>query len=132
MKIKSMLATALLLTGLIGADANAVTCTLKASTSYVPIGQPFSYRIGILGTQFGPVPPATVRPYTVVFFGTKNGVSDISSSGETYPATFPFGYSTLTGYANVGGFTGNYVRYALIYREGLLQCVTNAVGITLE
>ena len=46
--------------------------------------------------------------------------------------TIPFGNSTLTGYGNVGGISGDYVRCALIYREGYLQCVTNAVSVRLE
>ena len=67
-----------------------------------------------------------------MFHGTKNGVSDIPAGGETYPALFPYYYSTLTGYGNPGGFSGNYFRYALIYANGQLVCATNSVIVTLQ
>jgi hypothetical protein len=83
--------------------------------------------------DFSPLPPPTYRPFTVVFHGTKNGVSDIGPEGETYPENVPGNYATvLPGYLNTGAFAGNYLRYARIYRNGQLFCVTNAIGMTLQ
>jgi hypothetical protein len=133
MKFKSILMSALLLSGLMAGHASAVTCTLSVSSNYIPVGQPFTFGVYINpGLLPGPLPPPSFRPYSVVFYGTKNGVSDIPAGGETYPALFPNYYSTLTGYGNPGGFSGNYLRYALIYANGQLACVTNSVSVTLQ
>jgi hypothetical protein len=134
MKFKSMLMSALLLSGLMVGHANAATtgCSLSVSQSYVAVGQTFSYGVTIFELLPGPFPPPSYKPYTVVFYGSKNGVSDIPASGETYPATFARGSHTLTGYGNPGGYSGNYLRYAVIYKEGQYFCVTNSVNVTLQ
>ncbi len=134
MKLKSIIMSALLLSGWVCGQASAaVSCTLSASSSYIPLGQLFTLGVNINpGLLPGPLPPPTYRPFTVIFYGTKNGVSDIPAGGETYPALFPYYYSTLTGYGNPGGLSGNYLRYALIYKDGQLFCVTNSVNVTLQ
>ncbi len=132
MKFKSIVLSALLLTGLAAGSANAAYCSLNVSHSYVPVGQDFTYGITIDDSLPGPLPPSWYRIFTVVFYGAKNGVADIPASGETYPALFPYYNSTLTGYNNIGGLTGQYVRYALIYQGDQLVCVTNAVNVTLQ
>ncbi len=136
MKMKSLAISALLLTGLIASHQVSATpyCTLSASQSYVPFGQPFTYGISINDQLPGPLPPPWYRVFRVVFYGYKNGVADIPASGETYPGLFPYYNSTLTGFANVGPFTGNYIRFALIYQGDSTQpyCSTNAVNVTLQ
>ncbi|HEX3766105.1 MAG TPA: hypothetical protein VHW23_45725 [Kofleriaceae bacterium] len=91
----------------------------------------FTYTVSIW--DFGPLDPAAA--FTIVFFGAKNGVTDIPASGEQYPGTFGYGDNVLTGYQNLpsGAVVGNYIRWALIYdRLGNLSCVTNAVNVTLQ
>lgn len=133
MKFKSIVMSALLLTGLAAGHAQAApSCSLSASHSYVPVGQDFTYSISIYDSLPGPLPPPWYRIFTVVFYGFKNGVADIPASGETYPALFPYYNSTLTGYNNVGGLTGQYIRYALILHNGQVVCATNAVNVTLQ
>ena len=143
MKLKSLFIAALALGSLAAGQATAQdseknsptypNCSLAASHSYVPIGQSYNYSIRVLFPDFSPLPPPTFRPFTVVFYGTKNGVSDIGPEGETYPSNIPGNHTAiLPGYYNTGAFAGNYVRYALIYRDGQLFCVTNAIGISLQ
>ena len=143
MKFKSLFIAALVLSGLAAGQASAQdseksytsypNCSLAASHSYVPVGQSYNYSIRVSFSDFGPPPPPTFLPFTVVFYGTKNGVSDIGPEGETYPSNIPGNYTAiLPGYYNTGAFAGNYMRYALIYRNGQLFCVTNAIGITLQ
>jgi hypothetical protein len=148
MKLKSLLIAALALGGLAAGQASAqnsekdaplypnigsADCTLAASHYNVPVGQSYSYLVRVSFTDFSPLPPPTYRPFTVVFYGTKNGVSDIGPGGETYPSNVPGNYATvLPGYFNTGAFTGSYVRYARIYRNGQLFCVTNAVSMSLQ
>jgi hypothetical protein len=143
MKLKSLLIAALALAGLAAGQASAQdseknspnypNCSLAASHSYVPVGQSYNYSIRVSFVDFGPLPGPTFRPFTVVFYGTKNGVSDIGPEGETYPSNIPGNYTAiLPGYYNTGAFAGNYMRYALIYKNGQLFCVTNAIGITLQ
>ena len=148
MKLKSLFIAVLALSGLAAGQATAqdsekdppshpnigsADCSLAASHSYVPIGQSYNYSIRVSFVDFGPLPPPTFRPFTVVFYGTKNGVSDIGPEGETYPSNIPGNHTAiLPGYYNTGAFAGNYVRYALIYRNGQLFCVTNAIGISLQ
>jgi hypothetical protein len=132
MKLKSIVISALLLTGLAAGNANAAYCSLSVSHAYVPLGQDFTYGITIDDSLPGPLPPSWYRPFTVVFYGFKNGVADIPASGETYPAQFPYYNSTLTGYNNIGGLTGQYIRYAVILQNGQVACVTNPVNVTLQ
>ena len=148
MKLKSLFIAALALSGLAAGQATAqdsekdlanysnigfADCSLAASHHHVPVGQSYSYSIRVSFPDFGPFPPPTFRPFTVVFFGTKNGVSDIGPEGETYPSNIPGNHTAiLPGYYNTGAFTGSYVRYARIYRDGQLFCVTNAIGMTLQ
>ncbi len=108
-------------------------CSLAASHFYVPVGQSYSYSIRVSFPDFSPLPPPTFRPFTVVFFGTKNGVSDIGPGGETYPSNIPGNHpAVLPGYFNTGAFTGSYVRYARIYRNGQLFCTTNTISMSLQ
>ena len=148
MKLKSLLIAALALAGLAAGQASAqdsekeapghpnigsAHCSLAASHYYVPVGQSYSYSIRVSFVDFSPLPPPTFRPFTVVFFGTKNGVSDIGPGGETYPSNIPGNHpAVLPGYFNTGAFTGSYVRYARIYRGGQLFCVTNSIDMSLQ
>lgn len=114
-------------------NIGSTDCTLAASHHVVPVGEAYSYQIRISFVDFSPLPPPTYRPFTVVFHGTKNGVSDIGPEGETYPNNVPGNHTTvLPGYFNTGAFAGTYLRYARIYRNGQLFCVTNAIGMTLQ
>lgn len=139
MMLRSMLAGVLLLTTLATGRASADDfCSLDVNpSSYVPVGQYFSYGIDIKVKLLpGPLPPPELRPgppFTVVFHGSKNGVADIGSEGEFYPAGFGYGHSNLTGYGNPGGFSGTYLRYAVIYDDdGREYCVTNTVAVVLQ
>jgi hypothetical protein len=129
MKLKISLAIATLVSVLAVVDAHAASCSL-AAPSVVARGQFFSFTVDIF--DFGPLDPSPA--FTIVFFGAKNGVTDIPPSGEPYPRTV--GYSSeLTGYQNLpsGAVVGDYIRWALIYdRLGNLSCVTNAVNVTLQ
>jgi hypothetical protein len=112
------------------ADAHA-DCDLAVSSSFVPRGQFFSYTVRLW--DFGPTDPEGA--YTIVFFGAKNGVADIPSSGEPYPGVYGLGDHVLTGFQDVpsGVFAGNYIRWALVYDEhGNVFCGTNAVNVTLQ
>lgn len=139
MKLHSLLTAGLLISALATSDANADShCSLSVSSSTVAPGQSFSYGIDIIG--IGPLPSPLppnypTPPFTVVFYGSKNGANDIPSSGETYPATFPFFHSDLTGYGNPssGVAAGTYVRYANIYSStGYYYCTTNDVQVVLQ
>jgi hypothetical protein len=142
MKLKSILAAALLLSGFTAGTASADQwCSLSVNPSpYIQPGQMFSYGIDISGQVWpGPFPPNgnPGPPFTVLFFGSKNGVADIPPSGEGYPASFGYGHSELTGYGNPagGGIGGVYERYAVIYSNspvvGHAYCVTNPVYVVL-
>lgn len=137
MKFKSVAAAGALLFAFAASHAKAdFLCSLSVSSWYVPIGQSYSYGVDISPPLFGVVPPPPYNqpaPFTVVFYGSKDGVDDIPAGGETYPATFGYGHSDLTGYYNPGGFTGFYQRYAKIYASyGGLYCVTNTVDVLLQ
>ena len=142
MKLNSILAAGLLFCGFAAASASAGACTLSVSNSYVPLNAPFSYTIGIvrIGSprdryETWPGEPVGGPPFSVVFYGTKNGIADIPPSGEHYPYGLGFGNSTLTGYANVasGGFGGSYQRYADIYDNyGDYYCTTNTISVVLQ
>jgi hypothetical protein len=70
-----------------------------------------------------------------VFFGTKNGVADIPSTGEPYPGVYTYGVSTLTGFGNPlsGAASGTYVRYVVLYDPyGQVFCTTNPIPAILE
>jgi hypothetical protein len=131
MKLKSILAVGLLMSAFASVEAHAADCSLTVNPgSFIPRGWAYSY--GIDMSDFGPLPPG---PFTVVFYGTKNGVADIPPGGETYPGAFPWGHIDLTGYLNPssGGLTGNYTRYAVIYDPNhAVYCVTNQIAVTLQ
>ncbi len=140
MKSKLIVIAGILASVLAAGNAKADQyCSLSVSSTYVPIGQLFSFDIYVSPTLAifpGPHPPGGVGgpPLTVIFYGTKDGVNDIPY-GFQHPGTFGSGYSNLTGYGNPagGGFSGNYVRYAVVYnRFGQEYCVTNAVGTVLQ
>jgi hypothetical protein len=91
----------------------------------------FTFTVSIW--DFGPLPPDP--QYRIIFFGAKNGVTDIPPSGEAYPGTYNVGTYVLTGFGNPpsGGFSGNYIRWVLIYdKNNHLFCASNAVNVTLQ
>jgi hypothetical protein len=122
----------------INPEPGEASCTLDISASYIPFGQNFTFGVGIYfdGGEPG-VPTFGYRPrppFTITFYGTKDGVDDIPT-GFQHPGTFPYGYNTLGGYGNPvnGGFSGTYVRYAVIAdRLGRAFCVTDSVTTTLQ
>jgi hypothetical protein len=130
MKIGPVLAVGLLISVLASRDAHA-DCQLQINpSSYIPRGQFFSFGVDI--QDFGPLPS---YGWTIVFFGTKNGVADIPPTGEQYPGTFRVGYHDLTGFQNppTGGLSGNYTRYVVLYTpNGQVFCVSNTISATLE
>lgn len=138
--VKSILATVILISVFAASDARADQwCSLTVNpSSYVEVGHTFSYGIDIAGMPWpGPTPPGgnPSPPFTVVFYGTKNGVADIPAGGEVYPATFGYGHSDLTGYVNPGGFSGTYLRYAVVHPANYpnyVYCVTNTVAVVLQ
>jgi hypothetical protein len=130
MKFKSTLAAGLLISAFASIEAHADCALAVNPSSYIPLGQTFSFGVDIY--DFSPLPPLR---FTIVFFGTKNGVVDIPPTGETYPGVFGFGHYNLTGFQNPpsGGLSGNYVRYAVLYdQNGNAWCVTNAIAVTLQ
>ena len=142
MKFKSISAKLALLALFAAGTASADQwCSLSVSPSqFIQPGQSFSYGIDISGQVWpGPRPPNghPRPPFTVVFYGQKDGIDDIPPSGETYPATFGYGHSDLTGYGNPGtpGIGGVYERYAVVYTDtpvaGHRYCVTNSIYVVL-
>jgi hypothetical protein len=131
MKLKLILSTFILTSAFASIDAQAA-CNLGVSPSgYIQRGQSFSYLLSI--SDFGPLPPNPF--YTIKFFGSKNGVVDIPSTGEPYPGIYGLGGFELTGFANPlsGGFSGYYVRYAVLYDPyGQAWCTTNPIPVILE
>jgi hypothetical protein len=134
MKPKMILVAALMF-AFAGDEAKAsppadLTCSLSIHPGpVIGVGQSYSYGLDITNwVDFGPLPATTV-----VFFGTKNGVSDIPPSGELYPAFVNYtGHSELGGYQNPGGISGFYVRYAVLFRAGQFYCATNPVTVVLQ
>ena len=129
MKLRSMLvATALLGSLAVGQASASYRCGLQANPSYVPVGTTFSYSVVLKFADFSPLPPPSVKPFTVVFFGT-----GIGSAGETYPQNIPGNYVTvLPGYGNPGGISGNYTRFVKIYENGQFLCQTAPIIVTLQ
>jgi hypothetical protein len=130
MKLKLALAVGLLVSAFAAIDAHA-DCRLTVNpSSYILRGQSFSY--GVELWDFSPLDPNAA--FTVVFFGAKNGVLDILPPGEAYPGVFYFGSHNLTGYGNPpsGGFSGDYLRYAVIFDRGNFWCMTNSVEVVLQ
>ena len=139
MKFKLLLVAGILMSALAARDASAddaTDCTLQVNpSSYVPLGQFFSYHLHIPFQCWGPQPPGGCVPLTVVFKGSKNGVADIPPSGESYPGGYSFVDWNLTGFQNPasGGFSGTYLRYAELRTPGgFLYCVTNTVAVVLQ
>jgi hypothetical protein len=143
MRLKSMLTAVVLMATLAANEALADDyCSLTVNpSSIIYPGQFFSYTVNINPSPPwpSPLPPGgqPSPPFRVVFYGLKNGVPDIPQSGETYPGTFWYGTSQLTGYQNPpsGGFAGTYHRYAVIYAynyPGSVYCVTNIVRVSLQ
>jgi hypothetical protein len=126
-----MILAAVLMFAFAAREASAdVTCSLSVNPwPVVGVGQFFSYGIDIVNPfAFGPWPPTTL-----VFFGTKNGVTDTPPGGEQAPfGILCAGHSDLTGYQNPGGISGTYVRYAVIYANGQFYCATNPVTVVLQ
>jgi hypothetical protein len=115
------------------------SCVLTVNQSFysfIWIGQFFSYGIDISPPSLpmpGPQPPPGGQPYTVVFYGSKDGAADIPPGGEPYPGTFGVGHSELTGYWNPGGVSGTYQRQAVVFNPyGFVVCVTNVVTVQLQ
>lgn len=130
MKLKFAIAAILAAGSLSAGQAAAYTpfhCTLELISDFnpIPVGQPYSLRVKISFVDFGPLPPPTYEPFEVVYHGTRNGVSDTGNGQYMHnaPGNYP---KTVTTY-NPGGVAGNYIRYALIYRNGQFVCSTNAI-----
>ena len=137
MKRTSLFAALLALGGIAAGDAVAYspyTCTLDvvvpSGYNPVPVGQQYGFRVQISFVDFGPPPPVTYEPFQVVYHGTRNGVNDTGSGQYLHnaPGNYP---KTVMAY-NPGGVAGNYVRYALIYRNGQFICSTNSVYVGLQ
>ncbi|MCY1022945.1 hypothetical protein [Pyxidicoccus sp. MSG2] len=139
MNIKTILAAVVLVSALAASDSRAdpsYDCSLSVSpSSYILLGQSFSYDINIpFYPSPGPFPPGyqgVYQRFTVVFYGP-----DLPASGETYPGTFGYWNSQLTGYQNpsTGGASGTYLRYATFYYypTGTPYCTTNTVAVVLQ
>lgn len=103
----------------------------------VSVGEDFGYGINI-GQHIFPGPPAPNPDYnhfTIVFYGSKNGVPDIDpqGQGEPYPGVFARGFHVLDGYYNPGGAAGTYERYAVVrWPNGGTYCTTNSVTVVLQ
>jgi hypothetical protein len=130
MKLTSILAAGLLMSVFAASDARADQfCSLSVSpSSYIALGEAYSFGVDIAACSGLGNPP-----FTVVFYGTRNGVFD-TPGGQTYPGSFGFGHSTLGGLQNPlsGGFGGDYVRYAVVYSPSGYYCTTNAVEVELQ
>jgi hypothetical protein len=110
------------------------SCTLDVSASYVPLGQNFTFGVGVYAGLPRTNPSAPRPPFSVVFYGTKDGIEDIPG-GYPHNTSLRRGYNVLTGYGNpiTGGYTGTYVRYAVVKdRDGNAFCVTDTVTTTLQ
>lgn len=130
MKWKLILAACIMVSAFAAVDAHAA-CSLDVSSGFIPRGQSFSFTVSIW--DFGPFPPDPF--YSVVFFGTKNGVQDIPGTGEPYPGFYTYGNNVLTGFGNPtsGAASGTYVRWAVLYdRSGQVFCTTNPIPAILE
>ncbi len=134
MKLKMILVVMLMFT-FTGREASAsppanLTCSLSVNPSpVVGVGVFFSYGFDITDwVDFGPLPATTI-----VFFGTKNGVTDTPPGGESYSVgSYYTGHFTMSGFQNPGGIGGTYVRYAVLYRAGQFYCATNPVTVVLQ
>jgi hypothetical protein len=138
MKIKVMVLSSLLFAGFATANAQADEfCSLSVNPQVIYPGQAFTFNVNARSGRIfpGPLDPGLTGPFTVVFYGTKNGVTDIPAGGWVYtPKKAPFGTTTLDGFANtVGGeYAGTYTRYAaLVTANGTTYCVTNEVAAIL-
>jgi hypothetical protein len=137
MSLKPLFAAALALGVLASGQAEARsshTCTLEAvspsGTNPVHVGQQFGFTVQVIQwPTFGPHPPISYKPYEVIFHGTRNGVMDTGSGQHLMNAPLNFPETTLA--TNPGGIAGNYLRYALIYKDGQFICSTNTVSIGL-
>jgi hypothetical protein len=131
MKLKSTLAVGVLMSALVSIEARA-DCTLEIQpSSYIPLGQTFSFFVKLY--DFGP--PTPFHDFTLVFFGTKNGVADIPPTGEAYPGIFHLADYSLNGFQNPpqGGLSGNYTRYLVAFdQNGHVFCVSNTITATLQ
>lgn len=117
--------------------ANEYACQLSVSSSPVAVNQAFSYTVYIGPLIYpGPLPPGgnNMSPFTVVFHGTKDGVEDIHAPNyEPYPGYYGYGYSTLGGYYNPGGYAGTYTRWVHVYDKfGNEHCTTYPVTVVLQ
>ncbi len=138
MKIKLMVLSSLLSAGFAIGNAQADQfCSLSVNPQVVYPGQAFTFDINVRSGRLfpGPLDPGLGGPFTVVFYGTKNGVVDIPAGGWVYtPKKAPYGTTTLDGFANTadGQYVGTYTRYAaLVTAYGTTYCVTNEVAAVL-
>lgn len=136
MSLKPLFAAMLAFGALASGQAEAYspfTCTLKAESpsgaNPVPVGQQFGFTVQVSFVDFGPPPPISFKPFAVVFHGTRNGVPDTGSGQYLMNAAGNYPETVLN--TNPGGIAGNYLRYALIYRDGQFVCSTNTVSIGL-
>lgn len=138
MKLKSILATAIAVVSVFGADkaSAAYACSLSVNPSSVILpGHFFTYSIDVVQMpEVGPFIPAGPPPFIVMFHGSKDGIQDIPDSGEIYPATIGVGNSILSGYYNPGDLQGYYERHATLYSSTFpysWSCQTNSVNVVL-
>ncbi len=138
---QSFIGAAILLSFVGAGSASAQTfCYLNSSSNNIPAGEAFTLSFAV---EYEPIEPFSEpqfprprppqAPFSITFFGSKDGVADIGPGGETYPGTFGFGPNTLTGYGNPGGLTGTYLRYGVIRDAvGRNICTTNSISIYLQ
>ena len=117
--------------------ANEWACQLSVSSSTVAVNTDFSYAVNIGALVYpGPWSPGgnNMSPFTIVFHGTKNGVQDIfPPTYEPHPGYCGYGYSTLSGFYNPGGYAGTYTRWVHVYDKfGSELCTTYPVTVVLE
>ena len=136
MSLKPLFAAALALGALASGQAEAhvpYACTLKAEspsgTHPVHVGQQFGFTVEVSYVDMGPPPPPSFKPFAVVFHGTRNGVPDTGSGQHLMNAPGNHPETAMT--YNPGGIAGDYLRYALIYRDGQFVCSTNTVSLGL-
>lgn len=133
-------ATCMLLFAFTAGNARAdFACDLYVSHTYYNIGQPFApgqsygYNIDIRVFPGPRAPNADYNHFTIAFYGSKNGVPDITApEGEAYPGVYPLGFHNLGGFYNPGGIAGTYERYAVVsWPGGGTYCTTNTVTVVL-
>jgi hypothetical protein len=133
---------AVLAASFVGASAQAQTyypieCSLDVSSYDIAVGQAFEFYVSVFFEptpyfQYRPIQPENLSgpPYTVTFYGFKDGAAD-SLVPYTHHSTIG-NFGILTGYGNPGGIAGNYNRRAEIWNANGYVCTTNDVNVILR